>query len=217
MCWCRTYSKGIVLQNHSLKCLRKWNYWQTLKLIGTRNWLSSSLYNSPQQSQTFGWTIQRESKYRQSSHGDKNDWKQRKNETTDWQIEVISLTSLSHPSHWSLVIWSFSRESEERIRVIELEKNESNNQLQDLKGKYHRIQDQNKEYEREIEDLSLQLTLSLEARENMTRTFPSKPKRIMKSLRPSPTEEIDLEELEPNGSEDEEEINHIMNDISSGD
>lgn len=58
-----------------------------------------------------------------------------------------------------------NRELDERYKDLELSKSQLMTQLEEIKGKYYTVQEQNKEYEHEIQDLTNQLTFNLERKE----------------------------------------------------
>jgi hypothetical protein len=91
---------------------------------------------------------------------------------------------------------------------------EHRKETQDMKGKMLRYQQQNHDYEREVEELTTQLSISLQAREALYKSKTHHQLLITGSSnrRRKGTNENEVDDR--NDSADEEEINDIINEIT---
>lgn len=99
-----------------------------------------------------------------------------------------------------------------RIKEYEKELNDKKKEYQEFKENYYRLQEQNREYEHEINELNTQLTISLQAREALYKkkiptTSTSSYLKYKKNGGDEDGDDLDEESV------NEEEINDIINEI----
>lgn len=121
-------------------------------------------------------------------------------------------------------------DSEEKNKELEVNKNNLLIQLEETKGKYYSVQEQNKEYEHEIQDLTNQISFNLERKERELNLKNRKKYSKNNNLKLSSqrkgrenernnNEDNDYknnndDDIDDDDSVDEYEINNIMKDIN---
>jgi hypothetical protein len=106
------------------------------------------------------------------------------------------------------------RDTEMKLIDRDRETVEQKKEVQEMKAKMVRLQQQNHDFEREIEELTTQLSISLQARETL---YKSKTHQLLvpSASASSSRRKVMTEDEEGDGeSADEEEINDIMRDIA---
>lgn len=130
---------------------------------------------------------------------------------TEYKDKIRQLTEKlrSVPSTIHVKISPFSRETEGKLKDFEKQGIEKRNEYQELKENFYRLQEQNREYEHEIEELNSQLSLSLQARETLysNRGKSKSTPTVSSSSRSKGQQYLEDE------SADEDEINEIINEI----